>query len=453
MQQGALDATALQQGQGLKKVLRTRDLVVFGMVFMAPVSAQTLFGELTQVSQGHAVMAYLIGLVAMIFTAFCYGKMAGAFPRAGSTYNYTSQAIHPNLGFMAGWAILLDYLFLPILLYKLSAIFAMELVPFVPFWLMLFVFVIPVTLSNILGAKTTSRVNMGMTALMLLSLVLFIAFAIKAVHGGVGLGNILALEGIYNANTFSMSAVISGASIAVLSYLGFDAVTTMAEDSRVTGKMVGRGAVLALLISSFFYILQVYFATVAAPDFTSFQSQDTAFFEIAVAVGGNALATVCTLIIAVSGIATALAGQASASRVLYGMGRDGMLPNLFSKLNPRFKTPVNSILILGAVGYLAALLIPLEVIFAIMVYGALLGFICVNVSVIVEFYYRRKERTGKYVFTNLLFPLIGSLVCGYIFIGMDTVGLIVGTCWILVGFVFLIVTTKGFKQAPNVFDV
>ena len=118
----------------------------------------------------------------MIFTAFSYGKMAGAFPKAGSTYNYTSQAIHPNLGFMAGWAILLDYLFLPILLYKLSAIFAMELLPFVPFWLMLFAFVIPVTLSNILGAKTTSRVNMAMTALMLLSLVLFIVFAIKAVH-------------------------------------------------------------------------------------------------------------------------------------------------------------------------------------------------------------------------------------------------------------------------------
>jgi putrescine importer len=261
------------------------------------------------------------------------------------------------------------------------------------------------------------------------------------------------LEGIYNANSFSMSSVISGASIAVLSYLGFDAVTTMAEDSRVTGKMVGRGAVLALLISSFFYILQVYFATVAAPDFTAFESQDTAFFEIAVAVGGNALATVCTLIISVSGIATALAGQASASRVLYGMGRDGMLPNVFSKLSPRFKTPVNSILILGAIGYVAALLIPLGVIFLIMVFGALLGFICVNLSVIVEFYYRRKERSGKYVFSNLIFPLLGVLVCGYILIGMETIGLIVGSCWVMVGFIFLVVTTKGFKRAPNVFDV
>lgn len=432
--------------QSLKKVFKTRDLVIFGMVFMAPVSAQTIFGELTQVSNGHAVLSYLIGLIAMTFTAVCYGKMAGAFPKAGSTYSYTSQAIHPKIGYMAGWSILLDYLLIPMLLYKLSAVFLMELLPSVPLWIMLLLFVLPVTFSNYFGAKITSRVNVIMTILMLLSLVLFIGFAMKSLIEQGGIGSLFSMQSIYNPETFTIDSLITGASLAVLSYLGFDAVTTMSEDSKVTGKMVGRAAILALLISSFFYILQVYFATVVTPDSTSFASQETAFFEIATTVGGSGLATICTLIIAISGISTALAGQASASRILYSMGRDQTLPNILARLHPKYQTPYVSIIILAIVGYIGAVFIPLSILFQVIVFGALIGFLCVNLSVIFEFYVKRKERGIRGFLINLLIPLLGLSVCSYITLGMGPIGKIVGISWIVLGFVTFMINKKVLKR-------
>lgn len=438
--------------QELKRVLKTRDLVVFGMVFMAPVSAQTLFGNLAQVSQGHAVLSYLVGLVAMIFTAYCYGKMAEAFPIAGSTYSYTSRAIHPYLGFIAGWSILLDYVLIPILLYKISAIFAIELVPFIPLWLMLLVFVIPVTLFNYYGAKTTSRINLLMTGLMLLSIVLFVVFAAAALIRSGGIGAVFSLRGIYQPETFSWNALIAGASLAVLSYLGFDAVTTMAEDSTVTGKMVGVAAILSCVVSTVFYVAQVYFSTLVNPDFNSFASADTAFFEIATSVGGDTLAFICTLIIAISGISTALAGQAAASRLLYGMGRDRVFPAFFARLHPRHKTPVYSILTMAVLGYVGALLIDLGVLFLIIVFGALIGFICVNLSVFVEYFVKRKQRSGMDFIFHFVFPLIGLLVCGYILWGMETIGHIVGFSWMLIGIVYLAVLSKGFTVKAGVFQ-
>lgn len=433
----------------LKKVLKTRDLVIFGLVFMAPVSAQTLFGELSVLSQGHAVLSYLFALVAMLFTASSYGVMAGSFPKAGSTYSYTSQAIHPHVGFVAGWAILLDYLMMPILLTKLSAIFLMELLPFVPLWLMLLVFLIPITVFNYFGTKLAARVNLLMTAAMLFSLVLFIVFAIKSLITGGEFGAIFSLQGVLNSSTFSTGVVVSGASIAVLSYLGFDAVTTMAEDSQVTGKMVGTAAVISLLFASVFYILQVYFATLVMPDFTAFGSQDTAFFEIATLVGGSALATVCTLIIAISGIATGLAGQSAGSRILFGMGRDKVLPKFFAHLHEKYKTPSNSIIILAILGYAGALFMPFPLIFSIMVFGALIGFICVNLSVIVEFYFRRKARQAKQLLLYFIFPALGILICGFIMFNMDVLGLIVGSSWLILGTILLIVRLKYFKIDEN----
>lgn len=447
----ATTSESLGYKQELKKVLKTRDLVIFGMVFMAPVSAQTLFGSLDQVSQGHAVLAYLLGLLAMIFTAYSYGKMAEAYPIAGSTYSFTSRALHPYLGFLAGWSILLDYILIPMLLYKLSAVFTMELFPSVPLWLMLLIFVLPVTFFNYLGAQTTSRVNLAMTVIMLLSIVCFVGFAVKALLHGEGAGTVFSMKAIYNPQTFSMNALLSGTSIAVLSYLGFDAVTTMAEDSNVTGKMVGRSAILAIVVIAVFYIAQVYFATMVSPDYHSFKSTDTAFFEIATKIGGGGLATVLTLVIAISGIATALAGQAAASRLLYGMGRDRALPQFFAFIHPKFKTPVYSILFMAVVGYIGAVVIDLNVLFLIIVFGALVGFLCVNLSVFSEFYVKRKMRSGLGFVTNLIFPLIGLAVCGYILWGMDPIGHIVGLSWLGLGIIYLLISSKGFTKTVDVF--
>lgn len=435
----------------LKRVLKTRDLVIFGMVFMAPVSAQTLFGSLAQVSQGHAVLSYIVGLVAMIFTAYSYGKMAEAFPIAGSTYSYTSRAIHPYVGFIAGWCMLLDYVLIPILLYKLSAIYAMELLPSIPLWLMLLLFVVPVTMFNCIGTQVASRVNLFMTAIMVISIVLFVGFAIKALLHGVGVGSVFSMQGIYNAQTFTWPSLIGGASIAVLSFLGFDAVTTMAEDSSVSGKMVGKAAVLACIVSAVLYVAQVYFATLTFPNFTAFQSPDTAFFEIATLVGGSGLATLLALIISLSGISTALAGQAAASRLLYGMGRERVLPKFFAHIHPKYKTPAYSILFMAAAGYIGAVLIDLSVLFLIIVFGALIGFLCVNLSVFIEYYIKRKERSFLAFVPYVVFPLAGLIVCAYIMWGMERIGHIVGGSWLALGIIYLAIMSKGFTKKVEMF--
>lgn len=439
-----------QKGE-LKRVLKTRDLVIFGMVFMAPVSAQTLYGSLAQVSQGHAVLSYIVGLIAMIFTAYSYGKMTEAFPIAGSTYSYTSRAIHPYVGFIAGWCMLLDYVLIPILLYKLSAIYAMELLPFIPLWLMLLLFVIPVTVFNCIGTQVASRVNTIMTGIMVLSIVLFVGFAMKALLHGVGVGSIFSMQGIYNAQTFTWSSLIGGASLAVLSFLGFDAVTTMAEDSSVSGKMVGKAAILACLISAVLYVAQVYFAALTFPNFEAFQSPDTAFFEIATIAGGSGLATILALIISLSGISTALAGQAAASRLLYGMGRERVLPAFFARIHPKYKTPAYSILFMAAAGYIGALLIDLSVLFLIIVFGALIGFLCVNLSVFIEYYIKRKERSFTAFVPYVLCPLAGLFVCAYIMWGMERIGHLVGGGWLALGIIYLAIMSKGFTKKVEMF--
>ncbi|AZU61595.1 APC family permease [Neobacillus mesonae] len=431
--------------QELKKVLKTRDLVIFGLIFISPNSAQSLFGGLTTSSHGHGLLAILVGLVAMIFTAFSYGKMASIVPKAGSTYSFATHALNPTIGFIAGWAILLDYLIFPMLVYKLGSSFAVEMMPFMPLWLMLFIFIVPMTIFNYLGMKVSKHLNLIMLLLKLLSVTLFLGFAIHALTNGVGAGHVVDLKGIFDTQTFSMNALIAGSSIAVLSYIGFDAITALSEDAQVSGKTVGRAVIITCLISAGLIGIQIYFATLLHPDFTTFKNPDTAFYEIALAAGGSSLAIMTTILLNITGAATALAGQASGSRVLFGMARDGVLPSFLSQLHPKYKTPVNSVLLLAVLGYIGALLIPIRLFFLIVVFGALIGFIFVNLAVILEFYIKRKERNGGQIFFNFISPLLGIAVCIYILIGMDATGKIVGVSWLLIGFLFLAVKTKGFK--------
>ncbi|MFK2826402.1 APC family permease [Bacillus sp. B190/17] len=435
-----------QGDQNLKRVLRTRDLVIFGLIFISPNSAQSLFGGLNFTSGGHGVLAIYVGLIAMIFTAVSYGKMASIVPKAGSTYSYATHSLNPTLGFIAGWAILLDYLIFPMLVYKLSSSFAIKLFDFIPLWGMLLLLIIPMTFFNYRGTKLSAHLNTIMLVIKLISVFLFVGFALYALTNEGGIGSLFNMQGIYHKETFSMNALIAGTSIAVLSYIGFDGITALAEDAKVSGKTVGRAAIITCVISSFLIGIQIYFATLIQAKLGSLKNVDTAFYDIAIAVGGSGLATATTIALVLTGTATALAGQASGSRVLFSMGRDGVLPSSLAYLHPKYKTPVYSVLILAVLGYIGALLIPIQVFFVIVVFGAIVGFIFVNVSVIIEFFVKRKERRGKHLLSNLISPVLGIGVCLYILVGMETIGQIVGVCWLLAGAIFLVIRTRGFQK-------
>ncbi|WP_231603366.1 APC family permease [Bacillus sp. FJAT-27231] len=447
-------STANQQGQqSLQRVLKTRDLVIFGLIFISPNSAQSLFGELTFTSGGHGVLAIFVGLIAMIFTAASYGKMASIVPKAGSTYSYVTHSLNPGLGFIAGWAILLDYLIFPMMIYKLSSTFAMELFPFVPLWLMLLILIIPMTFFNYRGAKLSAHLNTIMLIVKLISVFLFIGCAAYALIMDGGIANLVQVNGLYKAETFSVNALIAGASIAVLAYIGFDGITALAEDAQVSGKTVGRAAIITCVISSLLIGIQVYFASVIQSQVGKIKHIDTAFYDIAAVVGGSSLAVITTVILVVTGTATALAGQASGSRVLFSMGRDGVLPAFFAQLHPKYKTPVYSVFLLAVLGYVGALMIPISVFFLIVVFGAIVGFIFVNISVIAECFIKRKERRGKDFFTHFISPLLGISVCVYILLGMELVGQVVGICWLLIGGLVLMIKTQGFRKEVSALNI
>lgn len=435
--------------QELKRTLKFKDLVIFGMVFMSPVSCMTLFGLLNGISRGHAVLAYLVGFCAMLFTAYSYGKMARAFPVAGSTYSYTQRAIHPYLGFIAGWVMLLDYVLIPLLLYVISANFACALFPQIPYWVWVLIFIIPVTIVNLLGIDVAAKVNNAMTMLMLLGVFCFIALAIINLTDG-GLTKSLLLNGVYNPETFSFKPLISASAIAVLSYLGFDAITTLSEEVNGSGSKVGAAAILACIFQTIIYISVVYFAVLTVPDFMSLDNPDTAFFNVAHVVGGVTFQTLITLIIMVSGIATALAGQSAAARLLYGMGRDKMIPaSYFAWLHPKYLTPSYSIIFMALLGAIGSFTLRLETISELVTFGALFGFICVNLSVIVHYWIKIK---GSTKLQYLLFPSIGTIVCVYIWINLSPLSKTVGFTWMALGIIYLGVKSRGFKAVSSLFN-
>jgi putrescine importer len=428
--------------QELKRSLGLKDLVIFGMVFMAPVSCMTMFGLMAASSRGHNFLCYLLGFTAMLFTAYSYGKMAEAFPIAGSTYSYTQRAVNAKLGFLAGWVMLMDYFLIPMLLYVISAMFANALFPQIPFWCWILLYVVPVTFVNIRGVEVAAKVNMVMTGLMVAAVLAFVVAAVKyALTGQVV--SLFSWQAIYNAKTFSLGAVVSGSVLAVLSYLGFDAITTLTEEVHEPSGKISTAIIIACLLQTVLYFGVAYFGTLVAPNFTAFKNPDTAFFEIAFKVGGSALQTFITLVIIVSGASTALAGQSAASRLLYGMGRDRMIPaKFFAYLHPRYKTPTYSILFMGVVGLIGALVISMESLSEMVAFGGIFGFICVNLSVILQFYV--KGKSGKFV-RHALCPALGMAVCAYIMWGMSPLAKIVGFSWLATGICYLV--ARSFASA------
>ena len=435
--------------QELKRSLGLRDLVIFGMVFMAPVSSMTTFGIMAVSSHGHNLLSYMLGFTAILFTAFSYGKMVEAFPIAGSTYSYTQRGVNPKLGFLAGWVMLMDYFLIPMLLYVVSALFAHELLPQIPFWAWILIYVVPVTFINIRGVEVAAKVNFIMNGFMVAAVLAFVFAAARYALTGNGV-DLFSMNAVYNPKTFSFSAVVSGSVLAVLSYLGFDAITTLSEEAHESSRNIGTAIIIACVLQTVLYFGVAYFGDLIAPDHTALKNPDTAFFEMAFKVGGSALQTFITLVIIVSGASTALAGQSAASRLLYGMGRDRMIPaGFFAYLHPKFKTPTYSILFMGIVGVAGALTISMANLSEMVAFGGLFGFICVNLSVISHFYVRC--RSGRFV-RHLLVPLLGMCVCAYIMIGMSPLAKIVGFTWMGTGIVYLIVRSLASKDFKHILE-
>src|SRR5258708_6261680 len=434
--------------QQLSRALTTRDLVVYGMIFMVPIAPFSPFGFVGHDAKGMAPLAYLIGLVGIFFTAMSYAEMSRAFPLAGSVYTYAQRGLHELAGFFSGWLILLDYILVPSLLYLFSAVALRPVLPGVPAWVWLALFISFNAAVNFVGIQFTARLNRYMLIFELVVLALFVMVGLFALYGGMGAGK-LTIAPIYNPKVFSLSTVAGAASIAVLSLLAFAGISTLSHANRAGAHAVGRATVLRVRLVGALFMLQTWIATDLSAGMR-FSSPETAFYEITQRAGGTwlRLITILAIVIA-SAIANAMAAQAAVSRLLFAMARDGKLPAVLAKVHPRYKTPYVSTLAVAFVSLLVGLLFSsrMEDLASIVNFGALTSFLLLHLSVVNHFFIR--QGSGRWL-RHAIFPLVGAAVIGFLLYAMDRSAKIMGACWIAVGIAYYLVLTLVLKKSVEI---
>jgi amino acid transporter len=432
--------------QELKRTLSIRDLVVYGMVFMVPISPFGVFGFVWRDAKGMVPLAYLVGLIGMFFTAMSYASMSRAFPMAGSVYSYVGRGLHETAGFFAGWLILLDYILVPALLYIFSAAALRPLLPGVPDFVWLVGFVSFNAAVNLVGIQLTARLNLYMLLIEIAALALFVVVGLVALYGGQGAGS-LTLKPLYDPSTFSMATVAGATSIAVLSFLGFDGVSTLAEESHGGGGAVARATVASLLAVGSLFILQTWIAADLAQG-VRFSSPETTFYEIAERAGGAGLRTIAIgANVLASGIANAMVAQAAVSRILFAMARDRKLPAVLARIHPRYQTPYVSTLLVAGISLAVGLLFAsrIDELTRIVNFGALTGFLLLHLAVIRHYVIRGGSRAWL---RHLAMPLAGFAVVGYVLYEMDAAAKILGAVWIGAGIVYFAVLSLLLKRSP-----
>jgi putrescine importer len=428
---------------GLRPVLSLWALVLFGLAFVGPTAPYTFFGVGAVQSHGHFAMVYLVAMIAVSFTAASYGKMAAAFPEAGSTYAYASKAIHPVVGYLAGWVMILDYILMPMLCVIIVGATSHKLMPAIPYSAWVIVTAIAITAINLRGIEMTSRATSIFNGVLAISIVWFLVAAVWALTHGVGRGTLVSLEPFYSPHSFSLKAVMVATPVAVLSFLGFDGISTLAEDAKEPEKNIARATILVCFIAGALFILQTYLGQLIWPDYTMFSPVETAFSDIGRRIGGAGLAYLIALLVVAQAWASGIASQASASRLLYGMARDGKLPHaVFGYLHPRLRTPTYSMVLMGGIAMVAGLLLDLNKAAELVNFGACAGFMVVNLSVMGHYFFRRRERRGTGVWKYLASPAIGFLVCLWIWLSVSPLAMKVGAVWSFAGVVYLFVLIR-----------
>jgi len=430
--------------QELHRSLGFVDLLVYGLIFMVPIAPFGIFGSVFQGSGGMVALAYAIGMVAMMFTALSYSQMSRAFPMAGSVYTYAGRGISPPVGFLAGWMILLDYVLVPALLYLIAAIAMNSLVSGIPVWLWLVGFVVLNTVVNYMGIEMTARVNKVMLAAELVVLAIFLVIGIVALTQGKGRG--FDFSPLYDAGTFSWSLVFGAVSIAVLSFLGFDGISTLAEENKESAEAIGRAMVAALLLAGVLFIVQTWVASLLVTDPEALVAKGdpggTAFYDAAAVAGGPWLSKLTALATAIAwGFANSLVAQAATSRLLYAMARDRQLPSFLARVHKSKGVPVNATLLVAVVSLVLGLYFStrddgISLLSTLVNFGALTAFLALHVSVVVHYLVRGGSRDW---WRHLIAPAIGFAILAYVLLNAQLQAKWLGLIWFAVGLAVLVV--------------
>lgn len=439
--------------QELKRTLHLRDLVVYGALFMVPTAPMGVYGFVSETAFGMVPLVYLVGATVMVFTAIAYARLSAAFPIAGSVYAYAQRGINPHVGWVGGWVILMDYIMIPSLLYAFVGAWLSGLFPVVPSWVFVLAILAIITTVNILGVQITARANWVIFGFQMVILVIFMVMAVIYVLKADGPS--FTTEPLWQPGKVSPGFIGVAASMAVLSFLGFDGISTLAEETKNPRRTVGRAIIATLLLIAGIFIVLTYLAQVAVPDPTHSirnWNPEIGFFQVAAVIGGTFLfqATLWSQIVGV-GLGNTITAMGSVSRLLFSMGRDRMIPPFFARIHPRFQTPYLSVLFMAVFSAVAAVLIPLEQLVRLVNFGALTAFMLLNFTVFYYYFIRQGRRGVSGSFNYVLLPLLGILGLGYVWWGLDATTKYIGLTWVAVGIIYGAVKSRGYKDVPDAF--
>lgn len=409
----------------LKRALGLPSLVVFGLAYVAPISVFTTYGVASAISNGRLAVSYLVATIAMLLTALSYANLARWFPEAGSVHTYASRVLHPHVGFLAGWAIALDYVMIPVVNVMIAGIFGASLVPALPAWTWAIVWLVTVTTLNALGIETTDRSARIVLGLELLSIVWFVAVAAWLGHGPIA-----------NPEAVGWSPVFAAGSIVAISFLGFDAVTTLAEEATDPERDVPRAVVLTCLVAGALFIV-VCAAAYRAYPVAIFENPDAAGFTVAGAIGGATLAAVIALGELIGSFAGALAGQAGAARLIFGISRaTGLGHGLLDRVHATRRVPTGAVGLLAITGLLTFVL-TLEQVVSLINFGALTGFLVVHAAAMREGLTRHPARTPRIWLRFVVLPAVGAAFVATLLWSLSSTALVVGGMWLATGIAVL----------------
>ncbi len=435
----------------LKRVLGLWDLIIIGIVIIQPIAPMGIYGVISNTAGGHVVTTILIAMVAMLFTAISYGKMARAYPSAGSAYTYVGQEIHTSLGYITGWAMVMDYILNPLICTILCSKLTQNILPGVPYWALAIGFAFAFTALNLRGVKTSARINDVLAAGMMIVVVIFFAFVIRFIWGLHEYGAGFFTQPFYNPATFSFTGVFRGTSIAVLTYIGFDAISTFSEEVENPRRNIMLATVLVCVITGVLSSFEVYAAQLVwGPNPFPPKMVESAFPLVAQRAGGFFLFHLLNFTILIANIGSGMGAQLGAARLLYGMGRSNGIPKrFFGAVDPKHHIPRNNVMFVGALALIGAFLISYDQGAELLNFGALIAFMGVNAAAFVRYFLRAQEKH----WTNFVSPLLGFVICLFIWRNLSHDAMLLGAIWMAVGIAYGAVKTRGFQADLVQFEI
>jgi amino acid transporter len=455
----ASEGNAQPKAIGLHRTLGLWNLIIIGMVIIQPTAPMGIYGVISNKAHGHVVTTILIAMIAMLFTAISYGRMARVYPSAGSAYTYVGQEMHSALGYVVGWGMVMDYLINPLICTAFCAKAAMNILPGFSFYIWIIFFAAFFTVLNLRGIKTSAQMNEALCAGMVVVVLLFLGCVIRVVWG-IHHDPGFFTHPFYDPASFHPSSIFAGTSVAVLTYIGFDAISTFSEEVRNPRRNILLATVLVCLITGLLSGLEVYAAQLiwGSKPFAS-DNVESAFALVSGKAGGVVLFQIVNFTLLIANMGSGMGSQLAAGRLLYGMGRGNALPkSFFGVIEPKHRVPRNNILAVGAFALVGAGLLEFfssglgggayEIGAQCLNFGAFIAFMGVNAAAFIHHFRQKSSSIGGF-----LVPVLGFLICAFIWANLSSKALVLGAVWMAAGITYGAIRTRGFRAELVTFEI